>query len=258
MNPRIAVTFALDEKPSDKEYLEAVRQAGGDPVPFRPGQTVDARLFAGLVLSGGIDVEPRFYNEKKEPFCEDTNAELDQFEFAILKDFLADRKPVFAICRGIQVLNVAMGGSLYQDLQSQMKETLPQHKTQIGMTREQKRAQRHAVKVEPQSILHEFLGDEAEVNSRHHQALKAVAPALEVTALSSDGVIEAVESKLHPWVVGVQWHPEATEVYPAFAPLFKGFVSKCSERVAHAPEPGGTHPGSYFEPPDRTGAKASS
>jgi putative glutamine amidotransferase len=228
MKPRIGITFANQELSTDQEYIEAVLNTGGEPVVLRPDSPSPLESLQGLVLSGGEDVDPEFYHEKKEPFCEEIDRKRDEFEFSVLSHFLDKKKPILAICRGIQVLNVATGGTLYQDLQHQLKgPLLPPHLDRKMLTREQKRAMRHEVLIHKGTKIHQLFGDTTESNSRHHQAIKDVAPGLKVTAKSTDGVIEAVESTVHPWVVGVEWHPESREVYSQFETLFKEFISTC-------------------------------
>lgn len=231
MRPKIGITFGKKPNRTDEEYLEAVRKAGGEPFAIRPGEAHDTD-FDGLILSGGQDVDPAFYGEKIEPFCEEIDRKRDEFEFELTKKFVARGKPVFAICRGIQVLNVAMGGTLYQDLQRQLKgELFPAHLDRRHLSREEKRALRHPVHVKKGSALHGLLGEKVEANSRHHQAVKDVAPDFRVAAESTDGVIEAIESAKYPKVMAVEWHPESREVYPDFEILFKAFVSNCIETI---------------------------
>jgi len=225
--PKIGITFSDKPNPTDEEYLEAVKKAGGEPFIIRPGSE-HRTDFDGLILSGGEDVDPEFYGEKKEPFCEDIDRQRDEMELALTQVFLDHEKPIFAICRGIQVLNVALGGTLYQDLQHQKNGTLlPAHQDRKHLSREEKRAVRHPVKIKKGTELHRLLGEQVEANSRHHQAIKDVAPGLEVVAKSPDGVIEAVESSKYPKLMAVEWHPESREVAETFSSLFTAFVSKC-------------------------------
>lgn len=232
-NLKIATLLGKVKIPSDDEYIEAITKSGGNPIVFRPGDPLEFAEITGILLSGGGDVHPKFYGEEKESFCDEPDEERDLFEFQALRHFLSSKKPVFAICRGIQVLNVAMRGTLYQDLAHQIVNGLhSSHKDQNHLTREEKRGLRHLVKIKPDSLLSVYWGEEIEVNSRHHQAIKQLAPALSASALSSDGIIEAVQSQNHPWVVGVQWHPEAREMFTIFRPIFKGFIEACKKHKA--------------------------
>ncbi|MCL4512615.1 MAG: gamma-glutamyl-gamma-aminobutyrate hydrolase family protein [Candidatus Eremiobacteraeota bacterium] len=233
MNPNIAVLLGQLKKPSDEEYIEAISKAGGNPIVFRPGDNFAPDHLIetdGLLLTGGGDVHPKFYGEKKEDFCDEPDEQRDHFEFQTIQDFLSSKKPILAICRGIQILNVALKGTLYQDLETQIKEGLHlSHKNQNHLTREEKRRVRHQVKIRPDSLLSRCCGEEIEVNSRHHQAVKELAPNLIVTALSEDGIIEGVEYQKSQWIVGVQWHPEAREILSNFLLIFKGFTDTCKK-----------------------------
>lgn len=230
MKPNIGIIFGDETIPSDQEYLEAVVNAGGNPVVLRPKQSQNIPPLDGLLLTGGEDVDPEFYRESKEPFCEEIDRKRDEFEFKLIRKSLADKKPIFAICRGVQTLNVALGGTLYQDLQHQFPSALLRpHQDRNGLSREQKRAFRHPVSVKSGTKLHQILGEHFDSNSRHHQAIKKLAPALELSALSEDGVIEGVEGKGGPWILGVQWHPESVEVIGQFAPLFQTFIEQCQK-----------------------------
>lgn len=196
---------------SPNDLKEAIFQAGGIPIvlPFPEDLTnVDdaARayvgLFDGLVIPGGPDIDPTFFGE--EPICElgRTNYKRDRFELALIKAAVSADKAIFGICRGLQVINVALGGTLYQDLYVQNNKSLLKHaQTAPGSF------PTHHVTVKNESHLHELIGSRAYVNSRHHQAIKEISPVLSATAFASDGVIEAVESS-EKNILAVQWHPE--------------------------------------------------
>jgi putative glutamine amidotransferase len=253
--PTIAITFGSTPKPSDEEYLDAIEKAGGNPVLFRLGNLASFDDFQGLLLSGGEDIDPAFYGETKESFCDEVDRHRDEFEFFLFKEFVKQRKPVLAICRGIQLVNVALGGSLYQDLEKQFASPLhPSHKSQEHLTREQKRALRHGVKIEKDSLLYSWFGEEVTVNSRHHQAIKALAPGLKIAAFSEDGIIEGVEMRNGMWILGVQWHPEAREVHKDFVQIFEGFVRACNEGKRNAVSSSRTNSGVYLSAPYGSGA----
>lgn len=227
--PKIGIIFGAEIGKSEPEYLEAVKKANGEPVVLRPGEKVDFMSLQGLLLTGGGDVEPELYGQKKQAYCDKPERQRDEFEMSTLKQFLTQGKPVFGICKGVQVLNVALGGSLYQDMATELKShILKEHQYPGALTREEKRALRHEVRLRKNSKLYKIFGEKRQTNSRHHQAIKTLAPSLEAVGESSDGVIEAVESKEHPWVVGVQWHPESQEISDDFAPLFRNFVEQCA------------------------------
>lgn len=162
------------------------------------------QLIDGLMLLGGPDVDPTFYGEEPHPKIGMTLYQKDRFEIALIKAALAADKPIFGICRGIQIMNVAMGGTLYQDLESQYPELKIQHpQATLGQFAT------HHVELTAGSKLAKLYGQSTiKVNSRHHQAVKAVGKGLKVTAVAPDGVIEGMESTDTDLFLGVQWHPE--------------------------------------------------
>lgn len=162
------------------------------------------QLIDGLMLPGGPDVDPTFYGEEPHPKIGMTLYQKDRFEIALIKAALAAGKPIFGICRGIQIMNVAMGGTLYQDLESQYPELKIQHpQATLGQFAT------HHVELTAGSKLAKLYGQSTiKVNSRHHQAVKAVGKGLKVTAVAPDGVIEGMESTDTDLFLGVQWHPE--------------------------------------------------
>ncbi len=218
MNAFIGITASKDyanEKVSlPCAYLDAVRGAGGVPwvVPLLPPGDVDEHVVAacldhmdGLLLSGGVDVAPRHFNEEPQPGLESISPERDELELALAREALRRDMPVLAICRGMQVLNIAAGGDVYQDLAGQLDNVL-QH---------QQKAPRwhaaHSISVAADTLLHEILrpgeGD-VWVNTLHHQAIRTTAPGFVVAARAPDGVVEAMESSGHRFILAVQWHPE--------------------------------------------------
>lgn len=162
------------------------------------------QLIDGLMLPGGPDVDPTFYGEEPHPKIGMTLYQKDRFEIALIKAALAADKPIFGICRGIQIMNVAMGGTLHQDLESQYPELKIQHpQATLGQFAT------HHVELTAGSKLAKLYGQSTiKVNSRHHQAVKAVGKGLKVTAVAPDGVIEGMESTDTDLFLGVQWHPE--------------------------------------------------
>jgi putative glutamine amidotransferase len=166
----------------------------------------DASLLAGcdaLLLTGGVDVDPSLYKQAPHPMTQASVPGRDALELALLGEALARYLPVLAICRGLQLLNVCLGGSLLQHIEA------PGH-----AAGERSESSWHAVSVNRGSRLYDALQtDTAMVNSRHHQAVtrERLAPGLTVTAMSDDGIVEGVEGTSHSWLVGVQWHPERLE-----------------------------------------------
>jgi putative glutamine amidotransferase len=226
MKPRIGIAACS----SLGDYVESVRQFGGEPVVLgvdaRPAGDILAEL-DGLVLTGGADVDPVRYGQPRHPTVEDAEPGRDAYEIAIIGEALKRDLPVLAICRGLQVLNVACGGTLVQDIPSQIASTLD-HTVSTP-----KDAVAHRVQVMPDTLLDRALarhvgGDgSCAVNSRHHQSADAVAPGFVVSAVAPDGVIEAIERPASAFCLGVQWHPENFWRTREFQPLFEAFVAAC-------------------------------
>ena len=212
----------------DPRYFHAVQACGGTPVllPLTadPGEIAAlAERFDGFLFTGGPDPLPALYGEQTLRCCGRIDHRRDALELPLLRKVLGRGKPVLGICRGVQVLNVALGGSLWQDLPAQCPESLL-HSQQRPFD-----ACTHRVAVAPGTLLHTLVGqNELAVNTLHHQAVKAVAPGLVAAAHSADGVIEALCGPEGRFVLGVQWHPEwlfaAQE--PARA-IFAGFLEAC-------------------------------
>jgi putative glutamine amidotransferase len=221
---------------ADFDYVEGVAAAGGAPVVLPPvvgPRAVEALLdgLDGLLLSGGSDLDPGYYGEEPVPQLGVTIPERDAFEMALLECALRRQLPIFGICRGMQVLNVALGGTLYQDLPSQMD-----HMVLLGHRQDTPKWQpTHEVEVDGGSKVAKIMGtDELKVNSYHHQGIKVLASGLVAVACSPDGVIEAVESGdlSKRWMIGVQWHAEAMrDAGPEHQKLFEAHVS-AAERYA--------------------------
>jgi putative glutamine amidotransferase len=228
MKPRIAIT------PCSRvdDYVESVKRAGGEPVVLDPAGDPAGVLdrIDGLLLTGGLDVDPVLYGETPHETTE-VDAPRDLFEIPLSRDAIARDLPVFAICRGVQVLNVAAGGTLIQDIPSTVTTGLS-HSIDIP-----KDHAAHDVRVIPGTRLASSLGgsspmETCAVNSRHHQAVGRVAPAFVVSAASEDGVIEAIERPASTFCLGVQWHPENFWRTGEFGPLFAAFVNAASRRRA--------------------------
>jgi putative glutamine amidotransferase len=222
--PRIAVTPC--KRPLD--YDAAVRRAHGDPWVPVVGVHDPAAVVAqvdGVLLTGGDDVDPAFFGEPAHPSFEAAEPGRDAFELALVREALAADIPVLAICRGLQVLNVAAGGTLIQDITSEPGSWMA-HSVQPL------RRLAHEVEVAPGSRLGRLLGTRVVegrcgVNSRHHQAIRALGTGLVVTGTAPDGIIEAVEATAARFCVGVQWHPESFHRTGEFDELFLGFLAAC-------------------------------
>lgn len=212
----------------NQDYVEAVVRAGGTPVLFPVTSDLD-RLSTllnqvdGLLLTGGVDVDPAEYGEQKKPCCGDCSACRDSMEFPLCRAALNRRMPVFAICRGMQVLSCVLGGNLYQDLSEQFGTALlhPRYDMPEDPV--------HTVEVKPGTLLFSIVGlPSLNVNSRHHQGVRKTGAGLNVCACAPDGLVEGVELPGYPFVLGVQWHPESlSDRYPEHQKLFDAFVSAC-------------------------------
>ncbi len=200
-------------------YIAALARAGLVPLVVPP--TLDPNCapavlahVSGLVLTGGGDVEPTRYGAAPHPTLEDTDTARDALEIALIAAARERRLPVLGICRGVQILNVALGGTLYRDLPTERAGPID-HADEGG---------RHGLRVERDTLLHRTVRTlAASVNSRHHQAIRDLAPALHASAWAEDGVIEGVEAAngTGGWTLAVQWHPEDD----GEDALFRGFAA---------------------------------
>ena len=221
-------------------YLRAVQQAGGVPVllpPHLDDRALDAlwSRLDGLLLTGGGDVDPsRFTADARHPTVGDVSEARDRLEIAVTERALHDERPLLAICRGIQVLNVARGGTLVQDIPSELPDAVPHEMRETAFTiahsqTEARDRPTHPVKVMGEGTrLGAALGaPEVEVNSMHHQAIKRLGRALREVAWAPDGIIEGIEiPEASALVLGVQWHPEELAAHdPAARNLFRALVT---------------------------------
>lgn len=207
-------------------YTDSVRRGGGVPVLLPPGAGVtdlvdDAAVvvgtLAGLILTGGPDVDPGRYDQDAHPTTGAPRLERDAWEFALLAAALDVELPVFAICRGLQVLNVGLGGTLHQHLPDVVNSDL--HAPLSGAHG------RHTVRIEPSSRIGRLVGSTLDIATSHHQGVDRLGSDLVATAWADDGIVEAVEHVEQPWVVGVQWHPEIDG--DDDVRLFEGFAAAC-------------------------------
>jgi len=208
-------------------YMRAVHAVGGTPIMIPPLMSdADWPLLAdrvdGLLLSGGEDIAPRHYGQQDEAWLGGVDAERDASELGLIQAWLAMEKPLLAICRGHQVLNVALGGALFQDIGAYFPDALDHAYVPARPMEELV----HSVQLSPQSRLAQILGGHIfEVNSAHHQAVRTPGTSLVVVGYAPDGIIEAVENPEHPFCVSVQWHPEAmVKTSGTMWPLFEAFV----------------------------------
>jgi len=211
-----------------EDYRQSILHVGGEPRTLDSSMAVEEALAGidGLMLTGGGDVAPSRYGEVAHATVEEAEAGRDEFEIALVLAARERKLPILAICRGVQVLNVACGGTLVQDIPSQIAGALTHS---LPVPQHQPYELAHEVWVDKDSLLarlmRERLVDEAlEVNSRHHQAVKNVARGFVVTATAPDGVIEVIEDPEARFCLGVQWHPENFFRTGEFRALFEGFV----------------------------------
>ncbi len=228
MRLAVGITLAVDAENSARyavrqDYVRSVERADGLPLVLAPGDvaTIPELLdhVSALVMTGGSDVAPDLYGAAAHPKLGQVFRERDTFEIALCRAALERDLPLLAICRGQQVLNVATGGTLIQDIPSEVVGA-------VGHDAPGERWQTaHDVRILPRTRLREMLGrDVVEVNSFHHQAVRDLGRGLVVSAVARDGVVEAVEMPDRRFVVGVQWHPESFWRDGGFHPLFESLL----------------------------------
>jgi putative glutamine amidotransferase len=233
--PAIGITIGYDDRREQyhvlrQDYVRSVEGAGGLPLILAPGKPDDAPELldrvSGLLLSGGSDVDPGLYGEVPHPQLGRVVRERDEFELGLVREALGRDLPILAICRGHQVLNVATGGTLIQDIPSEV----------VGDVDHDPRRQRweraHDVRILDGTRLRRILGRETvSVNSFHHQAVKGLGRGLMASAWSQgDRIVEGIEAPERRFVVGVQWHPESFWNQPdGFQPLFRALVEEAAK-----------------------------
>ena len=208
------IPFSHDNKPYPRygvaiSYCEAVEGSGGIPIvlPLTEDRQILDQFYAlldGLLLPGGQDIHPMHYGEEPHRKMEQVDPLRDLTEIYLTKRGLADDMPILAICRGAQLLNVAAGGTIHQDVYAQVGEHCLRHFQDFT-----EEWPSHGLQVHEATKLYDIVGEpKVMVNSYHHQAVKELAPGFKVNALAPDGVIEGIESLRHTFALGVQWHPE--------------------------------------------------
>lgn len=247
MRPVIGIPCQADfragsERPiygNNRTYVHAVESAGGLPilVPMLNNLNELEDLLPrldGIVFSGGIDLQPSLYGASKHPAEDEYDPKLDEFEMTMASWALQEDIPVLAVCRGMQLINVLLGGTLYQDIPSQCSGALNHCRRDQPRT-----ALTHTVLVEEGSLMERVLGTRLlSVNSLHHQAIKDLGKGVRISGRAEDGLAELLELPEQRFVLGVQGHPEEIHgAVPAFARLFRAFVRACASLPEDAEVP---------------------
>ncbi|HEV8338278.1 MAG TPA: gamma-glutamyl-gamma-aminobutyrate hydrolase family protein [bacterium] len=233
--PRIAFTWPRRAPRTPDHYLDVLVAAGGEPLVLTPETDLAALAAAdGVLLAGGLDVHPSLYHQEIDPRVAETveiDGERDRLEMMVVGAALGRDLPIFGICRGHQTLNVALGGTLVQDLSLRGIE-VPTHHQRRRQPRPAESEPVHRIRVAPGSRLAAILGsEEVAVNSFHHQVVDQPAPGLRVVATAEDGVIEALEAEDGRFLLSVQWHPERmARTDDRQAALFAAFVEAARAR----------------------------
>ncbi|MFA6074310.1 MAG: gamma-glutamyl-gamma-aminobutyrate hydrolase family protein [Negativicutes bacterium] len=212
-------------------YVSSVEQAGGVPAMLSITDLADvikahAGMIDGLLLSGGVDVNPLLFDQEPQPKLGEVCVERDWYELALIKEVMLQGKPIFGICRGIQMLNVACGGSLWQDVFA-IKPKILKHQQEMSAN-----SGSHTVRMQSGSVAEKCLSGSFVTNSFHHQACKTVASGFVATAWTDDGIIEAIEKPGETLTFGVQWHPEQMAVsHPQMLQLFRELIAAAKNRM---------------------------
>jgi putative glutamine amidotransferase len=227
--PLILVTTSIDSNDErynrvSRDYCRSIISSGGIPVitDYALINDIDQLMEVadGLLLTGGGDVHPKRFGEEIHEKTDLIYEDRDEFEMSLFLKAFEKNKPVFGICRGSQLINVALGGSLIQHID-------------LHLSFEERFSQVHGINIEENSLLLDIIGQpRLGVNSVHHQCLGKVAEGLHVSAYSDDGIIEAIEYRDKKFLIGVQWHPEILyENYEIHRKLFDRFISECMTKV---------------------------
>lgn len=241
MKPIIGITPYMGVKETSytisPDNIKAIMKAGGMPVilPYLTEES-DAKQISnsidGLYMTGGDDIDPTLFGEEPHQNLGPIIPARDVFEINLTKEMLRQRKPILGVCRGCQILNITVGGDMYQDIYAQHEGQLLQHAQHAPTSHGS-----HFVNVLDGSLLHQLTGrSQLRVNSRHHQANRNITESFQVSGTANDGIIEAIESKEHPFVLGLQWHPESmiSVEDEASIKIFQGFVQSCQSTIGGA------------------------
>ncbi|MEQ6388894.1 gamma-glutamyl-gamma-aminobutyrate hydrolase family protein [Bacillaceae bacterium S4-13-58] len=235
MKPIIGVTASVEDSKESisRDNLRSIINNGGIPFVITSEYEKSdvyqiAKSIDGLYLTGGYDIDPTLFGEEPHPNLGIITPTRDQFEVELIKALLQMNKPILAVCRGCQILNIAMGGDMYQDIYDQINGDLLQHNQKAP-----KDHASHYVYVESNTLLYSLAkNNKIKVNSRHHQANRKVVSPMQVCGRASDSVIEAIESAGHSFVLGLQWHPEnmAMSGDQVSINIYNAFIDTCQTR----------------------------
>lgn len=232
MKPVIGITTFCEYKPGkvldevNYNYIHSIVAAGGAPVLLPVVEREDViegylSIIDGIMFTGGNDISPMLYGENPIKEVVSISEDRDYFEFLLYKKAYMRSIPMLGICRGVQLINTAAGGTLYQDINAQKENSISHSQSDTPASNLY-----HSIKISKDSKLYSIMGsEELSVNSFHHQSVKKTAPGFNITALSPDGIVEAIESTDKSFILGVQWHPEGlVDKHPEFLKLFKALI----------------------------------
>ena len=238
MKPIIGLTSTFDSTVRrgifmiNREYINAIVESGGIPIVIPNLENTEdideyIDMLDGIIFTGGEDIAPQYFNEEPVREVTEISTNRDLTELALFKGAYDKGIPIFGVCRGLQLINVALGGSLYQDIYSQVA-GVHGHTCQINL-----KEGYHLINISEGTVIYDIFDTEKLlVNSLHHQAIRDLGHNLKVTATASDGIIEAIETTNNNFVLGLQFHPETMAMkYKEFLRPFKYFIEQCNEKA---------------------------
>jgi putative glutamine amidotransferase len=216
----------------NEKYSEAIENSGGKLQMLDSKEDIDKFIDQadGVLLPGGNDVNTMLYGEERKSHTQPPHDERDMFELYLIERAMEKKLPILGVCRGLQILNVKLGGTLYQDVQKEMDGSIRHDWHEENSEPISRSLLVHPVSFDGNSRLHTLVGkDSVDVNSLHHQGIKDLGKGLVASGHSPDGLVEAVEMPDYPYLVGVQWHPEELYSTPVWKNFFDNFVEVCSK-----------------------------